>query len=47
MRRSLAAGRLLLVIVAAVAIAAGCVAAGIRMGRSHADLLRQSSKERH
>ena len=52
MRRSPAAGELLLVTVAAVAVAAvavaaGCVAAGIRVGRSHAELLRQSSKERH
>jgi len=35
-------GLLLLVIVAAVV-----VAAGIRMGRSHAELLRQAAKERH
>lgn len=41
------AGRLLLVVVAAVTAAAGCAAAGARMGRAHADLLRQSTEERH
>ena len=37
----------LLLVMLLVIVAAVVVAAGIRMGRSHAELLRQAAEERH
>jgi len=37
----------LLLVMLLVIVAAALAAAGIRMGRSHAELLRQAAEERH